>query len=403
VSVLLLPDRFYEQPQESAVIAEEFAQYNPRIVVLPAVGVNLSTNAGYGLGGSVARVNGGLNFPGGASDRIDLGSEVVFSPTLPCTIVMVTRIASFPSSYPSVAGLVSSDGHNVTLFYSNSGAYADISIGSSFTNGQGFFLTPFGSVTGTWHKVVITYDGSNSYLGFKIFCNGLQLAKNGANTIGDTTGNNILGMSSAFANPFLGDIQTFQFYKGLFPDALALQVSENPWMVFQDQPRMLAIASTTSGINLVGAASTQVNPSSTGAISQTHILIGAASTQVNPSSTGSISIGSVNNLIGAASTQANPSSSGAITVSGINNLVGAASTQANPSGTGAITQIQILIGAASVQVNLSSSGSISGTTTLVGAASTQVNLGSSGAITIADIFINPPGAGYVWRSVASNS
>jgi len=255
------------------------------------------------------------------------------------------------------------------------------------------------SGTGQWAQFAFSFSGGNSLVAVN------QAVTSASKTVSISGSGSTVKLGSynwpGFAN-YTGDAEYFAVWnRGLSAQEL-IAFQSNPYIV-QQAPDEEVLIVVSSGINLVGAASTQANPSSTGAISQIQILVGATSTQVNPSSTGSISIGSVNNLIGAASTQVNPSSSGAITVSGINNLVGAASVQVNPSGTGAITQIQILIGAASVQVNLSSSGAITGNTTLVGAPSTQVNLGSSGAITIADIFINPPGAGYVWRSVASNS
>ena len=158
-----------------------------------------------------------------------------------------------------------------------------------------------------------------------------------------------------------------------------------------------------SGITLVGATSTQANPSSTGAISQTHILTSANASQANSSGTGTVA--QTHALSGANGIQANVSGTGAI--SGGITLVGATSTQASQSNTAGITQTHILVGANSTQVNPCSTGSIAGGANLTAASCVQANPSATGALAQTHVLTgansaqgNPCGTGSITQTHA---
>ena len=179
---------------------------------------------------------------------------------------------------------------------------------------------------------------------------------------------------------FIGGI----YYAGLLPVALSGEdigaLARNPWQVFRPVQRRIYfdIASGGGDVVLAGSSASQVNTSSSGAITQAHVLSGASVDQSNTSTSGAIGQSII--LTGASVSQGNASTSGAVSQAHV--LIGSNCQQANTSTSGAVVQTGDLIGANCAQVNTSSSGSISQTHVLSGASCTQPNTTTSGAVII---------------------
>ena len=138
--------------------------------------------------------------------------------------------------------------------------------------------------------------------------------------------------------------------------------------------RLWVVASSV--VNLTGANSSCVDTSSTGVISQTHVLVGANSSQASTASTAAISQTHI--LVGTNSSQASTASTTAILQT--HALAGAKSAQANLSNGPAISQTHVITGANSSQANAGNTGAISGGSGLMGAPGDQANASSAGAI-----------------------
>lgn len=170
----------------------------------------------------------------------------------------------------------------------------------------------------------------------------------------------------------------FYLFDKYLDDQQIADIAVNPYRIFSPQRRLYLVASPASGINLIGAASSQANASSVGSITQAHVIAASASTQANLAS--ALAITQVHALIPASCSQANAASTGSI--AGGANLTAAPSDQANASSTGALTQTHALVIAASAQGNASAASAITQTHALIAANVAQGNLGGTGAISL---------------------
>lgn len=235
--LILVPKILSAQPQYPAKLTTEFLQYNPRILVQPNSGTNTVNDSVLASTSNVIRTSEAYSYLGtvGTSCYTDMGSEALFDAALPCSVVVIANLASFTSAFPILCAFKSVIGDNLELLYSNSGSYVDFCVGTAGLGANSYSLTAFGSVTGTWHVIVITYDGSSSYSGFKVFCNGALIAASSAGLgVSGATGNSILGMRSGDTSlPFPGRVKLAAYYKARFPDSVAMKVSANPWIEFE--------------------------------------------------------------------------------------------------------------------------------------------------------------------------
>jgi hypothetical protein len=257
---IIVPGRLVSQPQFVAPIAPELGKYNPTIVVLPAALRNLANNQTVSLANDAVRKNGNFYFPG-ADGYLDLGSDATIGGSN-YSFVVVCKLDSFVNSFPVVFGVKNSINANLMAFYSNNGSYADITIGQN-SIGEQFPLTQFGSVTGTWHKLVFTNNAGTT----KLFCNGVNVPRTAANALGASTGNSCLGQLNPgnLATDFNGSIAAFALFNGILPDALAQAISANPWRMFQAPSRRIWVA-------VGGAGPTTYNQSLAGSITATGAL-----------------------------------------------------------------------------------------------------------------------------------
>lgn len=167
-------------------------------------------------------------------------------------------------------------------------------------------------------------------------------------------------------------------------DSLALELYESgyPYNLIKTTRRVYFDMGAGGGdVVLAGSSASQVNTSSSGAITQTHVLSGASVDQSNTSTSGAIGQSII--LTGASVAQGNATTSGSVAQTHV--LIGSNCQQANTSTSGAVVQTGDLIGANCAQVNTSSSGSISQTHVLSGASCTQPNTTTSGAVIIVSV------------------
>jgi hypothetical protein len=242
--MIALPQRFLSQPQYQVPVAQRFQAFSPKIAVLPASAVNITNGKSISFANDATRKGGNFYFPG-ANGYVDLGSDAFVGSTN-FSFVVVSKLDSFPGSFPVVLGLKTTAGTNLAAFYSNSAAYIDFTVGQNGI-GDPFSLTPFGSVTGTWHSFVYTNNGAG-----KLFCNGVQATKGAANSLAASSGNTVLGQSNPgnLANDFNGSIACFALFNGVLPDDLARQVSANPWQIFQAPARRIWASDASSDVSV---------------------------------------------------------------------------------------------------------------------------------------------------------
>jgi hypothetical protein len=139
----------------------------------------------------------------------------------------------------------------------------------------------------------------------------------------------------------------------------------------------------------------QANSTTTGAISQTHVLAAGNVNQANTSTTGAVSQTPITELAAGPVAQANTSTTGAISQTHV--LAAASVNQANTTTTGAVTQTHQLLAAAVAVDHIASSSAIVQTHLLtgdyvepgwveagyvLGASVRQANTSSAGAVTL---------------------
>jgi hypothetical protein len=231
---------------------------------------------------------------------------------------------------------------------------------------------------GSIRSITVNYDASTGKV--EMFLDGGPILSPTAFTYdpGAITTGSTFYMQGDASSPY--KMLTAQAFSGVLSTPERNAIVENPWRIFKAPARRLWAVSA-SGINLVGANSSEANTSGTAAITQDHALTGANSTQANTGATGAVT--QAHALGGANSVQANTASVGAVTQGA--QLTGANCFQANSSATGAVTQAHILAGSNSDQANAASTGAISQGGVFVGDNCAQGNAASTGGITQAHV------------------
>lgn len=391
MGVVRLPQRFTSQPQNATGLTEKYRDAKILSLMSDVDGRDIArgNNLTYPAAppSRVLRPHGySLNFSG--SSRLVSASSV--SPGANFSVFAWVRPDVINFSYARIAETAYTTGFYLGSNNGNSSAakYAFIVKGSSLEGCIGgdqsigqrdFVVGTFGSLTR------------------KLYVNGVQVASSAATTPTVTTDKVYIGHNSGGVNFWRGDIDTFGMLDRTLPPDEIWSLYQNPWQMFRAPPRRIFF-SASSGIDLTGSASTQVNVSGSAAIAQSHVIVGSASTQSNSGATGAIT--QAHALTGAGSVQGNAASVGAISQTG--DFVGAASTQANAASTASIAQIHVLTGATSAQGNVSGAGAISqgAVHDLTAATCTQANSSSTAVITQAHILVHAPS---VQDNVASAS
>lgn len=250
-----------EQPQLPTQLASRFLAYKPKVVFLPAAGLNSVTNGIRGSFANDAKVqSGAFEFPG-ANGYIDFGSSALVTQNAH-TLLMVYQADSFPSTYPVLTRYLTS-GTPQCVFITNSDAsYSDLHAGEAFVNGGRVSLSGSGPLLGTRRNVVITRSGTT--LGHSFFVNGAQLTTQTSAQSASVSSNNIIGQSGtgSLANDFDGRIWLFALFDSVLPRGVATALSANPWQMFAPQRRIFVPVSAVPGALLGGATVTDLTSSS---------------------------------------------------------------------------------------------------------------------------------------------
>lgn len=175
---------------------------------------------------------------------------------------------------------------------------------------------------------------------------------------------------------YTGILEAVSWARCLSP-AEAKRISRDFLRIYEPKNASVYFAVVSGGgTTLAADNSTQNNTSSSGDISQTHVLGGDNATQANSSAAAGIVQDHI--LSGDNSTQSATSSPGSIEQTHV--LAGDNATQANTSSAGAIEQTHAIAGDNATQVNTSSAGDIGQTHVLGGDNSTQTNTSSAAGI-----------------------
>ena len=238
MGLIALPQRLLAQPQYAATIGDEFRAYNPKIVVLPASALNIANSALMGLVNGATSSARSVYFPGSGS-YLDLGA-IVPSTAGELSFVLVSKLDSFPTNFPTVFGCQTSEGSQFGAFYSNYSVagYRDFSVGTVSYGGVASDLSGFGSVTGTLHQIVYTQSSTSVS---NLWVNGQSLVRKAPEGIGLGTGTAVLGQqgSTSTTYGFNGNIYLFALFQRKLPDSIAAELSQNPWKLFRATPRRI--------------------------------------------------------------------------------------------------------------------------------------------------------------------
>lgn len=252
--------------------------------------------------------------------------------------------------------------------------------GTSASAEVGILSAPQSVPTGSTQLVAMVVNGTSvrCYVGAELVGSGVSAAPLPSGHFPYLRAGNYY--DNATTRRFRGGI----YYAGLLPVALSGEdigaLARNPWQLFRPVQRRVYFDMGAGGgdVVLAGSSASQVNTSSSGAITQTHVLSGSSVDQSNTSTSGAIGQSII--LTGASVAQGNATTSGSVAQTHV--LIGSNCQQANTSTSGAVVQTGDLIGANCAQVNTSSNGSISQTHILSGASCTQPNTTTSGAVII---------------------
>ena len=238
-----------------------------------------------------------------------------------------------------------------------------------------------GQETSEWHSIASTHDGS---MGSLYVGGALRSTVAVQPVVYGSSGDNSFGTNTSGKSGSMEYSLVLRWNRALSASEIAL-LESNPWQLFRPVQRRVYFDMGAGGgdVVLAGSSASQVNTSSSGAITQTHVLSGASVDQSNTSTSGAIGQSII--LTGASVAQGNATTSGSVAQTHL--LIGSNCQQANTSTSGAVVQTGDLIGANCAQVNTSSSGSISQTHVLSGASCIQPNTTTSGAVIIVSVVI----------------
>jgi hypothetical protein len=370
------------QPEGSPPIAPQWSEF-VRAVLLPTNGYAAplsDTPVIVGTGNTITAAPGGQVFANNAGTgliRSQFRNEFLTQTNSVSVGLLVSfRLAPSPTGQLAIAGLGANSGAvGNTLFMAGVSAAGAIGglTGTSSTNDVWTFTSVL-ATDGQPHTIFLEGNVSASGVTFSrrysvdgvaqisaSFATGAQmpyehLCVNGTRRTTDINGESkaqVL-MAAAFVFPADGE------YK--LSAQQALDLSGNPWQIYEPQRIWVPFSAPSSGVTLTGNSAAQSNTSTNGGVTQTHVLTGASASQANAST--SAPIAQTHILLGANAAQPNTSTSGAISQAG--DLTGNNVAQPNTSSSGAVTQTHILVGANASQQNTFTSGSISTGTVIVG-------------------------------------
>ena len=434
MSVLILSDRFKQQPQCNTPLDPYWLGRGLVVACNPAVGaINqvekykryTVTNSG-GLLTTVTQT--GRSWKGETSKYVDFGSG--YAATAGVTVIQIVNPgASAGFTFTSRAS-VGSDG--LELLVGAASTPGDTQARMAASN----LTTP--TISGLHdnknHVVAIRWTPSAE---LAIWSDRVASKKAVTSSVPSTltaTQNLRLhrrGTDGAYA----GYSGSFFYFDRPLSDPEIAALLENPNIVYQARRRKLWAASPGVTTHVLTASNaTQVNTSSTAAVTQAHLLAGANSAQANANATGAVTqthiitvqtsaqpntasagaitqahalggasgtqpntgtagaVSQTHALSAAGSVQANAASTGAIATGATHNLAAAAATQANIGTPGAISQVHALVGAGGTQINTSTAGQVSQSHVLSAAGSAQANAASVGAVTVGvvhDLAVSP--------------
>jgi len=325
---------------------------------------------------AIATVNGEkcLHTPNGGIAEVPISEDW----SGPCTVFFECYISSVDSPWGG-------------LFAKNSDVQSQIQVGRNATNdyyylARGASVDPLTSAvisTSLSRKITfaITNAGTATNAERKFYIDGV-LVQTSVNAVGaQQTGNGTLylGSEKSASAAYDSDVKWVSFYRynRVLTNQEIAALHRAPNSIFQPETRRIWVSSTAGGATtLTGDISTEHNESTTGSISQTHILTGASGQMDNASSTGGI--GQTNILSGDNAAMTNEASTGAIST-GVA-LTGDAAQINLESTTGVISQTRVLTGDSASIDSASSVGGISQTHILTGDGAQQDYQSSTGAI-----------------------
>jgi hypothetical protein len=234
--------RWRDQPQEPVSISNVFAQYQPKLVLLP---IMLEANLGFlssipvAFANDVSFATNAFNFPG-VNGFISFGSDTT-TPVNTYTILVVSQLLGFPTAFPSIAGFTTS-AQRQSFIYSTNASFKDIAIGRfgavNATSAKFAFSTSE-PVLGTVRNIVVKRNGTDLTASYTAWANGQSLARSGGGGFAaDPGGLSCLGQYSSanLVNDFQGNMYLFALFNSALPDEYCLRLSLNPWQLFAPIP-----------------------------------------------------------------------------------------------------------------------------------------------------------------------
>jgi len=440
MSVILLPQRWRNQPQGKVQLARGF---DTRFAVLPSTLTDFASD----------RVEGaGLSLSASKTRGVNQSGQYIKASFQRNSTSIYPRWKSGPQPGSGSFALllhavVPADTTGFPLWSNHGGAnqwriqanfLADGASGGASESGAISLLTYDGTfanigVSGVVDGKPHTYLFVRSGTLHEIWVDGVRKAVqamtarnvSGTKSVGPAMYWNAAGNADSASGNY-SSAQDCSLFAMLGPVTDPASLSADPWQMFAEDPIRIYfdIGAGGGAAGVTGENSTQSNAGSSGAIQQTHLAGAENSAQANTSTAGAIQqthlVSSANSalantstagsiqqtqLIGAAnsaqsntstagsiqqthlvsaasSTQSNVGTAGSISTETVAYVTGASSTQANTCTAGAIQQTHLVSAANSTQSNTGTAGSIqvAGAVAVVGADSTQSNTGSAGSI-----------------------
>lgn len=408
MSLIAVPKReiWTRQPQRLVSLnprfrelgAQAFLGFEPTYSTSGAVNT-ITSRAG--LTSSASQFGRVASLAGGLAGNFGYG--VTLPSTQAITIIICGRITFEPgatNSYricnASSYSIVPNDGSNGRLY---------LYVGSSFA-----FEAFLGAqeVEGT---LVISHDLSNSANDPLVVFNGAHISVTRLLTPTTPTlsGAFAIGNHLTLAKQFAGDIALASVLPSSLSRADAVELSVNPWQIFESEVSRVFFSAAGDGSHLVssangqqantaGAASVgqthlvstssnaaQANTASAATVQPTHSVTVATSTQANHASFASVSQGSVHLIAAGTSQQANQTASASVAQT--HQALASNSAQANTTSSSLVEQSHVITAATASQVNQSSAGSVSQDSTTFISAANSAQANAAGAASVAQTHV----------------
>jgi chitodextrinase len=142
--------------------------------------------------------------------------------TQPFTVSAWVYLNSFnTNSYPHVITLRTNTSQPYQIFLSNQSSYLGVVIGSPATWKRLKTNTAASSLTGGWHHIAVTYNGSgpSAAANFKIYIDGVSKTLSNAGSFSSLSQNNYIGWSGASGEHWEGVIDEMRIYNQLLTQA----------------------------------------------------------------------------------------------------------------------------------------------------------------------------------------